>query len=70
VDDPGLLLRFRRSRSYSVPNRARAVLAAVPVTHCDYLDLRAVETATIEVTGLPDDVDPADIEVRAWQAHG
>jgi beta-mannosidase len=38
--------------------------------HNNYLDLRAGETATIEVTGLPDDVDPADIEVRAWQARG
>ena len=33
----------------------------------NYLDLRDGETATIEVTGLPDDFDPASIEVYAWQ---
>jgi beta-mannosidase len=36
----------------------------------NYLDLRDGETATIAVTGLADDFDPASIEVRSWQpAH-
>jgi beta-mannosidase len=34
----------------------------------NYLDLRDGETTTIEVTGLPDDVDPATIEVRSWRS--
>ncbi|SEP38408.1 glycoside hydrolase family 2 protein [Amycolatopsis saalfeldensis] len=38
--------------------------------HTNYLDLRDGETATIEVTGLTDEFDPAGIEVRAWQARG
>ncbi len=33
----------------------------------NYLDLRDGQTATINVTGLPDDFDPATIEVHAWQ---
>ena len=33
----------------------------------NYLDLRDGESATIKVTGLPDEVDPAAIEVRAWE---
>jgi beta-mannosidase len=33
----------------------------------NYLDLRDGQAATIEVTGLPDDFDPATIEVHAWQ---
>ncbi|WP_206305437.1 glycoside hydrolase family 2 protein [Actinacidiphila soli] len=33
----------------------------------NYLDLRGGQTATINVSGLPDGFDPAAIEVRAWQ---
>jgi len=36
----------------------------------NYLDLRDGESATIKVTGLPDGLDPASIEVRAWQPRG
>lgn len=32
----------------------------------NYLDLRDGQTATINVTGLPDAFDPATIEVRTW----
>jgi beta-mannosidase len=44
-------------------------LTPLPGTRFDvnYLDLRDGETATIEVTGLPDEFDPASIEVYAWQ---
>ena len=44
-------------------------LTPMPGTRFDvnYLDLRNGETATIEVTGLPDDFDPASIPVHAWQ---
>jgi beta-mannosidase len=44
-------------------------LTPLPGTRFDvnYLDLRDGESATIEVTGLPDEFDPASIEVRAWQ---
>ncbi len=33
----------------------------------NYFDLRDGETATLDVTGLPNDLDPASIEVHAWQ---
>ncbi|MBL7489429.1 glycoside hydrolase family 2 protein [Frankia sp. AgB1.9] len=33
----------------------------------NYLDLRAGQTATIQITGLSDTVDPASIQVHAWQ---
>jgi beta-mannosidase len=44
-------------------------LTPLPGTRFDvnYLDLRDGESATIEVTGLPDEFDPASIEVHAWQ---
>jgi beta-mannosidase len=33
----------------------------------NYFDLRDGETATIEITGLPEAFDRASVEVRAWQ---
>jgi beta-mannosidase len=44
-------------------------LTPSPGTRFDvnYLDLRDGETATIQITGLPDDFDLASIEVHAWQ---
>ncbi|HXA63301.1 MAG TPA: glycoside hydrolase family 2 protein, partial [Streptosporangiaceae bacterium] len=47
-------------------------LTPAPGTRFDanYLDLRDGETATIKVTGLPDEIDPASIEIRAWQPRG
>ena len=45
-------------------------LTPAPGTRFDtnYLDLRDGETATIQVTGLPQGLDPESIEVRAWQS--
>lgn len=44
-------------------------LTPAPGTRFDtnYLDLRDGDTATIEITGLPDGVDPASIDVRAYR---
>ena len=35
----------------------------------NYVDLRDGQTATINVTGLPDDFDPSAIEVHAWRPN-
>jgi beta-mannosidase len=44
-------------------------LAAGARFETNYLDLRDGQTTTINVTGLPDDFDPATIEVHAWQPN-
>ncbi|WP_211768248.1 glycoside hydrolase family 2 protein [Kutzneria sp. CA-103260] len=60
----------RASLAITATGFAYFVHALTPVPgarfHTNYLDLRDGDTATIEVTGLPDGFDPAAIEVRAW----
>jgi beta-mannosidase len=53
------------------PEFAYFVHALTPVPgvlfNDNYVDLRADDTAVIEVTGLPDDLDPADLVIRDYR---